>query len=95
VKLKSEPVTVAELMITGAVPVELSVSDCVAGDPTVTLPNVRLAALRVNCGLGAAVPMPFRFTVAVAFVDESLSTVKVPVTVPAAVGANCTSKVTV
>jgi len=59
---KPTPVIVAELTVTGEVPVEVNVSDCVVAVFTVTLPKLKLAALTVNCGLGAAVPIPLRAT---------------------------------
>ncbi len=70
--VKPVPVSVPELTVTGAVPVEVNVTGCVDDASTVTLPNVRLAALIVNCGLDAAVPVPLRLTTAVLLVDESL-----------------------
>jgi hypothetical protein len=39
---------------------------------TVTLPKLRVAALTVNCGLGAAVLVPLRVTCVVEPVDELL-----------------------
>ena len=62
----------AELTVTGDVPVEVNVSDCVVAVFTVTLPKLRVAALTANCGLGAAVLVPLRSTWVVAPVDESL-----------------------
>ena len=47
------PVTVAELTITGAVPVEDRVTDCVAGVFSATSPNARLAALTLSVGMAA------------------------------------------
>jgi hypothetical protein len=41
--VKPVPVNVAELMVTGAVPVEVNVTGSVDGVFTVTLPNARLA----------------------------------------------------
>jgi hypothetical protein len=70
--VKPVPPRVPELIVTGAVPVEVNVTGCVDAVFTVTLPNVRLAALIVNCGLVAAVPVPLRLTTAVLLVDESL-----------------------
>ena len=87
------PLTAAEFTVTAPVPVEVSVTDCVALDPTVTLPKLRLAGLTVN--VGVPVPVPLRLTVAVGLVDELLSIVSPPVTVPAAVGANFTPSVNV
>ena len=66
------PLNAAELIVTGAVPVEVNVMGCVEAVFTVTLPNVRLAELIVSCGLAAAVPVPLKVTTAVLLVDESL-----------------------
>ena len=66
------PVIPAELTVTGEVPDEVSVKDCVAAEFTITLPKLRLAALTVNCGLGAAALVPLRVTWVVDPVDESL-----------------------
>ena len=63
---------VAELTMTGEVPVEVNVSDCVVAVFTVTLPKLKLAALTVNCGLGAAVLVPLRVTWFVLPLDELL-----------------------
>jgi hypothetical protein len=68
-------VLAAELTVTGAVPVDVSVSDCVVAVFTVTLPKLKVAALTANCGLGAAVLLPLRVTCALEPVDESLSIV--------------------
>jgi hypothetical protein len=46
--VKPAPVTVAEFTVTGAVPVDVSVNDCVVDVFTVTFPKLRLAALTVN-----------------------------------------------
>ena len=62
----------AELTVTGAVPVDVSVRDCVVAVFTVTLPKLKVAALTVNCGLGAAMLVPLRVTCALEPVDESL-----------------------
>jgi hypothetical protein len=47
------PVNVAELMVTGAVPLEVSVTGSVDGVFSVTLPNAALAGLMVNVGTAA------------------------------------------
>ena len=82
------PLVVAEVIVTGAVPLETSVTGCADVVFTVTSPNVRLAELTVNWGLGTAVPTPFRLTTAVPFVDELLWIVNWPDEDPAALGAN-------
>jgi len=41
--LKPAPEAVAELIVTGDVPVEVSVNDCVCAELTVTLPKLRFA----------------------------------------------------
>jgi len=66
------PLNVSEFTVTGAVPVEVKVMGCVDVVFTVTFPNVRLAALTVNCGFATAVPVPPSVTTAVLLVDESL-----------------------
>jgi hypothetical protein len=57
--VKPVPVRVPELMVTGAVPVEVNVAGCVDAVFTVTLPNVRLAALIVNVGTVGTPPTAF------------------------------------
>ncbi len=92
--VKPVPVSAAELIVTGAVPVEVNVTGWVDGVSTVTLPNVRLAVLIVNCGFGIGVPVPLRLTSAVLLVDELLWIVSCPVSSPVAVGSNFTFSVT-
>jgi hypothetical protein len=46
--VKPEPVMAAEFTVTGDVPVEVSVSDCVVAVFIVTLPKLRVVALTVN-----------------------------------------------
>jgi hypothetical protein len=53
--VKPLPVTVTELTVTGAVPVDVSVTVCVAGVFTATDPNETLVALMLSAG---AVPEP-------------------------------------
>jgi hypothetical protein len=87
------PVIAAELIVTGAVPVDVSVNDCVAAVFTVTLPKLKLAVLTVNCGLGAVALVPLRVTCAVEPVDESLLIVTWPLALPVIAGRNCTCNV--
>jgi hypothetical protein len=47
------PVTVAEFMITGAVPVEVNVTNCVVGEFVSTLPKLKLELLTLNVGTNA------------------------------------------
>jgi hypothetical protein len=51
--VKPVPLNAAELMVTGAVPVEVNVTGSVDAVFTVTLPNARLAGLMVNVGTPA------------------------------------------
>jgi hypothetical protein len=46
--VKPIPMMVAELIVTGEVPVDVNVSDCVVAVFTVTLPKLRLVALTAN-----------------------------------------------
>jgi hypothetical protein len=62
----------AELTVTGDVPVDVKVNDCVVAVFTVTLPKLRLVALTDNCGFVAPVPVPLRVTAVVPPVDELL-----------------------
>jgi len=70
--VKPVPVKVAELMVTGAVPVEVKVTGSVDDVSSVTLPYNRLTVLRLSCGVVVAVPIPLRLTTAVLLVEESL-----------------------
>ena len=67
--------------------------DIVDAEFTVTLPKARLAALTVNCGFGAAAPVPLSATATVLPVVELLLIVNWPETAPVAVGLNCTVSV--
>jgi hypothetical protein len=58
--VKPAPAIVAEFTVTGDVPDDVSVNDCVVPVFTVTLPKLKLVELTVNCGLGAAVLVPLR-----------------------------------
>jgi hypothetical protein len=49
--VKPAPVIVPELIVTGEVPVDVSVNDCVVAVFTGMLPKLRFAVLSVNCGL--------------------------------------------
>src|SRR5258708_15582235 len=91
--LKPSPVISAEFTVTGAVPWDVRVNDWVVAVFAVTLPKVKVAALMVNCGLGAAVLVPLRATTAVLPLDELLLIVICPLAVPADVGRNCTCSV--
>ena len=51
--MKPVPVNAAVVMVTGAVPLELSVTGNVVGVFSVTLPNARLAGLMVSVGTAA------------------------------------------
>jgi hypothetical protein len=58
--VKSVPLNVAELIVTGAVPAEVNVTGSVDGVFTVTLPNTKLAALMVNVGTVVAATLSCR-----------------------------------
>ena len=93
--VKPAPVMAAEFTVTAAVPVEVSVNDCVTDVFTVTLPKLKLAALTDSCGLSSDVLVPLRFTTVVVPVEELLLIVTCPVAAPVTVGRNCTCNVTV
>jgi hypothetical protein len=72
--VKPAPVIVAEFTVTGVVPVEVRVKDCVVALFTVTLPKLRLPTLTVNCGF-VAVPVPLSATDVVVPLVELLLTI--------------------
>ena len=80
------PVMFAELTVTDDEPVDESVSDCVAGAPTVTLPKARLVAFAVRTGLDGATPVPLSCTVTDGLTSELLAMTNCPDALPAAVG---------
>jgi hypothetical protein len=86
--VKPAPVIEAEFTVTADVPDDVSVTEAVADELTVTLPKLRVEALNVNCGFVAAVPVPARATVAVLPLVELLLIVSCPVAAPATVGRN-------
>jgi len=90
-RAKPAPVMEAEFTVTEAVPVESNVTTCVVELLTVTLPKLRLLPLTVNCGTGAAAPVPLRATVA-APDEELLLIVSCPVVAPVAVGVKFTCR---
>jgi hypothetical protein len=92
--LKAAPEMEAEFTVTGDVPEEVRVNDCVEEEFTVTLPKLRVEVLSVNCGLAAAAPVPLKATVAVLPLVELLLIVSCPVAAPAAAGRNCSCRVT-
>jgi uncharacterized lipoprotein YbaY len=93
--VKPVPLRAAALIVTGAVPDEVSVTGSVALEFTATLPNASEFVLTVSCGLVlAAAPVPLNWTTVVAPVDELLLTVNCPVAAPAVVGLNFTCSVT-
>ena len=85
--MKPEPVIEAEFTVTGDVPEEVSVKDCVVEEFTVTLPKLSVVALSVSCEF-AVVPVPLNDTTAVPPVVELLLIVRLPVADPVAVGLN-------
>jgi hypothetical protein len=56
--VKPAPVIETEFTVTGEVPFDVSVNDCVAAVFTVTLPKLKLVLLTVSCGLDAVGAWP-------------------------------------
>jgi hypothetical protein len=77
-------------MVNGAVPEDVSVSDCVDDAFTVTFPKLRFVALAVSCGLVAAVPVPVNVITVVLPDEELLLIISWPLAEPVAAGLNCT-----
>jgi hypothetical protein len=80
------------LTVTGDVPEEVSVNDCVVEEFTATSPKLSVVALSVNCEF-AVVPVPLNDTTAVLPVVELLLIVRLPLADPVAVGLNWTCSV--
>lgn len=98
--MKPVPAIEALLIVTGDVPVDVSVRGCAVEMFTITLPKPRFEVLIDNCGpagggAAAVVPIPLRATTAVPSAAELLLMVICPVAAPAVVGWNCTGSVTV
>lgn len=85
--------TVVAFTVTGDVPIEVNVNDCVVDLLTITFPKLRLLTLTVSSGVGAATPVPLSVTSAVLSVDELLLIVNFPLTEPVDAGLNCTCSV--
>ena len=89
------PARAAELTVRAAVPDEVKVRVLVEAVFSVTDPKARVLALTVNCGVGAAVPVPVKLILLVLPPDELLKIVMVPFAAPATVGSKLTWRVTV
>lgn len=92
-RLKPFPATVAALTVTEAVPVEVKVTDCVAGEFRLTSPNAMLEALTVSLGTPTfsckandcvAPPAVAVSVTVVAVVTEDAAAVKLALNAPAA-----------
>jgi hypothetical protein len=86
-RVKPEPEVEAVFTVTGDVPDEVSVTDCVVVEFTVTLPKLSVVEFTVSCGFDVA-PVPLNDTTAVLPVVELLLIVRLPVADPVAVGLN-------
>jgi hypothetical protein len=93
-KEKADPAIEAEFTVTAELPEELSVSEPFAEEFTVTLPKLRVEALSVNIGVAAAIPVPVRATATVLPLAELLLILSCPEAAPAALGRNCSCRVT-
>jgi hypothetical protein len=99
--LKPVPVSVAALTVSGDVPVDVNVTDCVAGVFSTTSPKATLVALRVSVVVPVPVapvpvaPDPLKLIATFALDEELLVMVSCPVADPAAEGLNSTLKLNV
>jgi hypothetical protein len=90
-KLKPVPDTEALEIFTFALPLLVTVTDCVVALPTFTLPKLKLVGLGVNATVDAC-PFPLSGTVDVA--DDALLSIAIdPLTLDAEDGLNCAVKV--
>lgn len=93
--VNSFPLTDGALIVSGAVPVEVTVKGKVAVDPTVTLPKFRLAGLAANCAMVRVTPVPARRIAVDGPAEELLLMVIVPVIAPMVRAADRTWRVAV
>ncbi len=91
---KAPPETLTELMVSAAVPDEVTVSVLLDVVFTVTLPKLMELALRVRFGVAAAMPVPLRATVAVPPEEASLEMVIAPTADPVTAGSKVACRVT-
>jgi hypothetical protein len=85
------PLRLAALTVTAELPVEVKVTDCVAGLPRGTLPKFKLVVLKVNTGFVLVLPpVPLRLTVIVEPVEELLAMERAPASAPATCGSKLT-----
>ena len=73
--VKPTPMMAAEFTVTGEVPLEVRVNDCVVAVFTVTLPKLRAVVLTASSGFVdglAAIPVPVKPTTEVFPFDELL-----------------------
>lgn len=91
------PVIVAELTVTGDVPVDVNVTACGEAVLTAAIPKFRLDALTDRTGLVVAAvataPIPLSDTIAVFPLLESLVIATWPADPPIVMGLNCTCSV--
>ena len=84
------PLIVGKLIVSGAVPVDVTVTGSVTVDPTFTSPKLRLVVLTVTCGLGRASPAPVSLIVVLECLSALLLIVSVPIAALTVAGANVT-----
>jgi hypothetical protein len=73
--MKLAPLIAAEFTVTADVPVEVSVTICVAGLPIVTKPKLTAPGATASCGFGVSAPVPLNMTPTTGLPDEVLLTV--------------------
>lgn len=88
--MNPEPVRVAPLMVSGAVPEDVSNTDWLTGVFIATVPNATEVVLTASPGTAVIAPIPLSVTVSVAL---SAVTDRVPLALPAAVGLKSTVRV--
>lgn len=90
--VKPVPLIIAELILNGAVPVEVSVTGSIASEPSFTVPKLKLFGFTVSCG---AMPLQVKATATALCLNALLLIVTLPFTEFAAFGANVTFSLTV
>ena len=93
--VKPVPMIEGAVIVSGAVPVDVTITGSVAVDPTLTVPKLRLFGLTVTCGLVRAMPVLVNLIAVLSCLSALLLMVSIPLAVLASTGAVVTSSVTV
>ena len=88
--VKPVPLIEGAVIVSGAVPVDVTTTGSVVVDPTLTVPKLRLVGLTVTCGLVRAMPALINLIAVLSCLTALLLIVNVPFIVLTSAGAKMT-----